>query len=166
MLKSQGRAESIENLISFDAIDGDVLEDARQAGLNLIHINDVVQAGRQCRDSINFVEPTPSSTALFCYTSGTTGDPKAAKLSHENLIAVVTGAMFSGFRVDHNDVMISYLPLAHSFEQVLFIASIVYGARIGYYAGDVLKLTDDCQALKPTLFPSVPRIYNRIYDKI
>lgn len=74
--------------------------------------------------------------------------------------------MFSGFRVDHNDIMISYLPLAHSFEQVLFIAAIVYGAKIGYFGGDVLKLTDDCQVLKPTLFPSVPRIYNRIYDKI
>lgn len=62
--------------------------------------------------------------------------------------------------------MISYLPLAHSFEQLLFVASLSYGTQIGYFGGDVLKLTDDCQVLKPTLFPSVPRIYNRIYDKI
>ncbi len=42
----------------------------------------------------------------------------------------------------------------------------VCGSKIGFYGGDVNKITDDCQVLKPTLFPSVPRIYNRIYDKI
>ena len=62
--------------------------------------------------------------------------------------------------------MISYLPLAHSFEQILLTTSFVCGTKIGYFGGDVLKLTDDCQALKPTMFPSVPRIFNRIYDKM
>jgi len=56
--------------------------------------------------------------------------------------------------------------LAHSFEKVLFTLCLVNGVRIGYYAGDVNKLTDDCQVLKPTLFPSVPRLFNRIFDKI
>ena len=37
---------------------------------------------------------------------------------------------------------------------------------IGFYQGDPLKITDDCQALKPVVFPSVPRLYNRIYGKI
>jgi len=62
--------------------------------------------------------------------------------------------------------MISYLPMAHSFEQVLFILCMSNGVRIGFFGGDVLKLTDDCAVLKPTLFPSVPRLFNRIYDKI
>jgi len=166
MLKSQGRADSIQNLISFDEIEDDVHSDAEQAGIKLYHIRDVIEAGRANKESITFTEPTADTTALFCYTSGTTGDPKAAKISHENLVAVVTGAQYGGFNIDHNDVMISYLPLAHSFEQLLFVASIAYGSKIGYYSGDVLKLTDDCQVLKPTLFPSVPRIYTRIYDKI
>jgi len=38
--------------------------------------------------------------------------------------------------------------------------------RIGYYQGDPLKLTEDCAMLKPSFFPSVPRLFNRIYDKI
>ena len=126
----------------------------------------MIAAGREILSEIQFLEPTPETVALFCYTSGTTSDPKAAKLTHGNLIATVAGAKEQGFNIDHTDCMISYLPLAHSFEQVLFNASIVYGTRIGYFAGDVHKLTDDCQVLKPTLFPSVPRIYNRIYDKI
>ena len=116
--------------------------------------------------TVYYEEPTPDTTALFCYTSGTTGDPKAAKITHANLMAVVTGAQYGGFEVSHNDIMISYLPLAHSFEQLLFVASITYGSKVGYFAGDVQKLTEDCMELKPTLFPSVPRIYNRIYDKI
>lgn len=166
MLKSQGRADSIQNLVCFDAFDSDVQQDAQMAGLVLYHINDVIEAGRQNLDSVSMVEPTPDTTALFCYTSGTTGDPKAAKLSHRNLIAAATGSKYGAFNIDHNDIYISYLPLAHSFEQVLFCCALVCAAKVGYFGGDVLKLTDDCQVLKPTLFPSVPRIYNRIYDKI
>jgi len=41
--------------------------------------------------------------------------------------------------------------------------SMIVGCRIGYYSGDPARLTDDCQKVKPTLFPSVPRLYNRIY---
>lgn len=103
-------------MICFDTFDEDTLEKAQQAGLNLFTIGEVIEAGRKNKDSITFTEPTPETTALFCYTSGTTGDPKAAKLSHENLIATATGARYGGFDIDHNDIMISYLPLAHSFE--------------------------------------------------
>lgn len=103
---------------------------------------------------------------MFCYTSGTTGDPKAAKITHRNIISVCTSANYAGVAFYNYDIMISYLPLAHSFEKVLYGLCLVKGVRIGYYSGDVLKLTDDCQVLKPTLFPSVPRLYNRIYDKI
>lgn len=115
MLKSQGRAESVKNLISFDAFDPEVLRDGKAAGLNLYHIREVIEAGRANRD-FKFTEPTADTTALFCYTSGTTGDPKAAKLSHGNLIAAVTAAQHSGFDITPDDRMISYLPLAHSFE--------------------------------------------------
>ena len=65
------------------------------------------------------------------------------------------------------DCYISYLPAAHSFEQGLFGCSMIYGMSCGFYSGDPLKLvSDDLPALKPTLFPSVPRLYNRIYGKI
>jgi len=68
--------------------------------------------------------------------------------------------------LSNEDVYISYLPYTHSFEQVLFAGTLITGMRVGYYQGDPLKLTDDCAQLQPTLFPSVPRLYNRIYDKI
>ncbi len=70
--------------------------------------------------TLSFNEPTPESCYMFCYTSGTTGDPKAAMLSHRNYINASGPTREMIDHVDENDVMISYLPMAHSFEQFLF----------------------------------------------
>ena len=64
------------------------------------------------------------------------------------------------------DVHISYLLLAHVFETVVIILCLYVSAAVGFYQGDTLKLLDDLQALRPTVFVSVPRLYNRFYDKI
>lgn len=103
---------------------------------------------------------------MFCYTSGTTGDPKAAMLTHGNLLASSSAAMQEGISFDEHNTHISYLPLAHSFEKCLWAVGLSNGARVGFYSGDPLKLIDDMQVLKPTIFISVPRLFNRIYDKI
>ncbi len=55
---------------------------------------------------------------------------------------------------------------AQSFERVVMSVIFSVGAAAGFYGGDVLRLVDDLQALRPTLFASVPRLFNRIYDKI
>ena len=61
---------------------------------------------------------------------------------------------------------ISYLPLAHMMERVVQAELMLNGARIGFFRGDVKTLLNDIQELKPTLFVSVPRLLNRIYDKV
>ena len=66
----------------------------------------------------------------------------------------------------NEDILISYLPQAHGFNQVLTLCMIAHGARIAYLSGSVLQLLDDVKVLRPTLFPIVPRLMNRIYDKI
>ncbi|KAJ4771911.1 Long-chain acyl-CoA synthetase 1 [Rhynchospora pubera] len=112
-----------------------------------------------------FRPPKPDDIATICYTSGTTGTPKGVVLTHSSLIANVAGSSFS---VDFgpSDVYISYLPLAHIYERVNQIGLVHYGVAVGFYQGDNLKLIDDLAVLRPTLFASVPRLYNRIYAGI
>jgi len=71
-----------------------------------------------------------------------------------------------GLAVGRKDSYISYLPAAHSFEQGLVGCACQYGMKIGFFGGNVLKLTEDCGILQPTFFPSVPRLYNKIYGRL
>jgi long-chain acyl-CoA synthetase len=106
---------------------------------------------------------------MFSYTSGTTGTPKGVKLTHKMLASSggATNLRTGKYGLGENDCYISYLPSAHSFEQVLFATACLTGCRIGFFGGDVLKLvSEDLPTLKPTVFPSVPRLYNKIYGVI
>lgn len=116
-------------------------------------------------------EVTPEDCCTFSYTSGTTGDPKGVKLTHGMLVqcsAAVNGRLENtNQQLSERDTYISYLPAAHSFEQALFACVCVYGMKAGFYSGDPIKLLkEDLPALKPTFFPSVPRIFNRVYGII
>ncbi|KAM3312230.1 hypothetical protein ACQJBY_032295 [Aegilops geniculata] len=112
-----------------------------------------------------FRPPKPEDVATICYTSGTTGTPKGAVLSHANFIANVAGQDL-GVKFYPSDVYISYLPLAHIYERTNQIWLVHRGAAVGFYQGDNLKLMDDLNTLKPTVFASVPRLYNKIYAAI
>jgi long-chain acyl-CoA synthetase len=103
---------------------------------------------------------------MFCYTSGTTGDPKGVMLTHNSFVSCLHFADWYNIDLNENDVTISYLPYGHTFEQCIFMLSIFRGFGHGYYSGDPLKLLDDIQMLKPTMFCTVPRILNRVYNKI
>ncbi|KAG6750499.1 hypothetical protein POTOM_044995 [Populus tomentosa] len=112
-----------------------------------------------------FIPPKPEDVATICYTSGTTGTPKGVVLTHKNLISSVAGFCMA-IKFNPADIYISYLPLAHIYERSNQILSVYYGVAVGFYQGDNLKLLDDLSALRPTVFCSVPRLYNRIYDGI
>lgn len=62
--------------------------------------------------------------------------------------------------------MISFLPLAHMLERSCENAVYYSGGAVGFYSGDIKELTNDLKALKPTVMPAVPRLLNRVYDKI
>lgn len=61
--------------------------------------------------------------------------------------------------------MLSYLPLAHIMDRVAEETWLMYGASIGYWQGDINKLLDDINALKPTVFFGVPRVFDRVYQR-
>lgn len=112
-----------------------------------------------------FSAPKPDDIATICYTSGTTGTPKGVVLTHGNLIASVAGATF-GVQLDSSDLYISYLPLAHIYERANQVLIVYYGGAAGFYQGDHLKLLEDMAVLRPTIFCSVPRLYNKLYAGI
>lgn len=80
---------------------------------------------------------------MLCYTSGTTGDPKAVELSHKNILSASTASMIDQKDVDENSSYISYLPLAHSLEQCMLCMGLTTGSQYGFYSGDPLKIIDD-----------------------
>jgi len=163
--------QKIRNLIVFDdAIAPEDKSLAKQANLTLYTMEEVIFRGREAKKAgtTSTVEPKPEDVYMLSYTSGTTGDPKGVKLTHKmmmNGVYAMQGPLAAA-PLNEEDCYISYLPAAHAFEQALFASSLVYGVRCGFFAGNVLKLTEDVAVLKPTLFPSVPRLYNRIYGKL
>ena len=86
-------------------------------------------------------------------------------LTHRNFVAAVSASHVSS-QIYTNDVVISYLPLAHIFGRIIEAASYLNGSQIGYYGGVMDNLVDDIQTLQPTIFVTVPRLLNRIYAKI
>ncbi|CAI0551283.1 unnamed protein product [Linum tenue] len=133
------------------------------SGVKLISYLKLIGEGRSSLQP--FIPPKPEDVATICYTSGTTGTPKGVVLTHGNLIASVAGSSLS-IKFNCSDIYISYLPLAHIYERTNQISAVYYGVAVGFYQGDSLKLMDDLAALRPTIFCSVPRLYNRIYDGI
>nr|BAX25027.1 putative ACS1 [Oryza officinalis] len=81
---------------------------------------------------------------------------------HFDLPDCVTRSIGEPF--DHDDVYMSYLPLAHIFDRIFEEVFISHGSKIGFWRGDVKLLVDDIAALKPTVFCAVPRVLDRIYS--
>lgn len=146
------------------AISAELKTECESKGLTVHTFEEVEASGVKEPQEVN--PPTADTVCTFCYTSGTTGDPKGAMLTHKNMIADLYGAQISNIRFYPHDVHLSYLPLAHVFERIVLASALYSGAQVGYYQGNTLKLLEDLSALRPTVFPSVPRLLNKIYDKI
>lgn len=159
-----GKAKFLKNLVILDEkmITASDLQDLE--GVNWFRFSQVIEEG--LKNLRPYPKITPENIACFSYTSGTTGTPKGAMISHKNLVSLISGAEAKLTYLTADSVYISYLPLAHIFEKVVFLHLTYLGGKIGMFGGDVLKIKEDLAILKPTIFVSVPRLFNKFYDTI
>uniref|UniRef100_A0A8C0FYG9 Arachidonate--CoA ligase n=1 Tax=Bubo bubo TaxID=30461 RepID=A0A8C0FYG9_BUBBB len=159
----------LSSIILMDPFEKELTERGRHCGVRIQTMQEVEvkEQHRFPASSYFWVLPTGSSFKItLCFFSG---NPKGAMLTHGNVVADFSGFLKvteSQWSPTCEDVHISYLPLAHMFERM--VQSVVYchGGRIGFFQGDIRLLSDDMKALRPTIFPVVPRLLNRMYDKI
>ncbi|CAG8797970.1 21319_t:CDS:2, partial [Cetraspora pellucida] len=111
------------------------------------------------------VPSQPDDLFAIIYTSGTTGLPKGVMLSHSNLLAALCSVYYENEEPPGSRI-ISYLPLAHIMGILIEGFAIRIGCSIGYFSGDQNRLLEDVQVLQPISFPSVPRIFNKLYISI
>jgi long-chain acyl-CoA synthetase len=100
------------------------------------------------------------------YTSGTTGPPKGCMISHRNYFVMASiGGGMKGTYILEDDVMLLYLPLAHNFGRLMLLT----GARTGYTIAlldDPLRVPEALLQVHPTVLPSVPRVYEKVYAAV
>ncbi|KAJ2656627.1 medium-chain fatty acid-CoA ligase faa2 [Coemansia sp. RSA 1200] len=115
--------------------------------------------------------PAPGDVATIVYTSGTSGTYKGVVLTHANMLATVAAA---AALIEHgemypfsaHDCSLGFLPLAHCLGRMVMHVALSFGGRTAFPRSDPSKLVEDLRALQPTVFVGVPRIFNRIQDRI
>ncbi|TNN62289.1 Long-chain-fatty-acid--CoA ligase 1 [Liparis tanakae] len=188
----EGNGRTVKTIVLMEPFDSELVTQGQEWGIDILSLKDFEALGQANLQKP--VPPQPEDLALICFTSGTTGDPKGAMLTHGNVISNTAAFMkmtegtlkptskdvqISFLPLAHmfervvevyctlsiNDIHVSYLPLAHMFERVVQGVILIHGARIGYFQGDIRLLMDDLKTLQPTVFPVVPRLLNRMFDK-
>ncbi|HLM26106.1 MAG TPA: AMP-dependent synthetase/ligase [Thermoleophilaceae bacterium] len=147
----------LEHIIVFEPGDADIgdaisLDDLRERG-----------RGRETDELEQRVQAVgPDDLAITIYTSGTTGPPKGCLLTHGNYRDVTSMTETMGV-LQEGEVAYLFLPLAHAFAKLIQYVTLDLGGCIAYWEKDPAKIIPNLTEVKPTYFPSVPRMFEKIY---
>ncbi|MBA2439247.1 MAG: long-chain fatty acid--CoA ligase [Thermoleophilaceae bacterium] len=106
---------------------------------------------------------TADDTCVTIYTSGTTGPPKGCLISHGNYRDVTNMTIARGVGGAEEEVVYLFLPLAHAFAKLVQFVTIDMGGAIAYWEKDPQKIVPNLMEVRPTYFPSVPRMFEKVY---
>ncbi len=146
----------VKNIFCFDKFEGGQ------------HWGEIVEQGKKNPNTTKVEEIKasiqPNDLATILYTSGTTGNPKGVMLSHNNIVSQLK-AVKRLMPVDHRHKALSFLPLNHVYERMLTYNYFACGTSI-YYAESLDTISANLQEVKPHIFTTVPRLLEKVYDRI
>jgi long-chain acyl-CoA synthetase len=148
------RVPKLEHVVRMDGTGG-----------NAISMDELIRAGSGHSDADweqRWQSVGPDDICTIIYTSGTTGPPKGCVISHGNYRSMITMALDESV-LERDSTTFLFLPLAHSFALLIQFLSFDLGGNIAYWERDPLKIIPNLTEVKPDYFPSVPRIFEKIY---
>jgi long-chain acyl-CoA synthetase len=153
----EGQCPALDHVIVMDP-EGADLGDA-------LSLDDLRERGRGRDESeweARYSAVSPDDNCLYIYTSGTTGPPKGCVLTHANYRAI-TDAVVVDTVLEEGDTSYLFLPLAHAFAILIQFATFDLGAVLAYWSRDPKMIIADITQVNPSFFPSVPRMFEKIY---
>jgi long-chain acyl-CoA synthetase len=149
------KTKSVQDIFTFDKING------------AKHWSEILSCADHSLDNkLKNIEDgiEPSTVATIIYTSGTTGIPKGVMLNHENIVSNIL-SLIEIMPMNYKHRMISFLPICHIFERTSVYFYFTLGAAV-YYAENIDKIVENFQEVKPNYFTTVPRLLEKVYERI
>lgn len=155
IVKAQPEVASLKHIYTFQEIKG--------AQLYKELIKTVTDEGRgQLKEIQDTVRPMDLATII--YTSGTTGRPKGVMLSHNNIVSNLHSSQ-ERLPVGKEHTALSFLPMSHIFERMINYLYFLQGISV-YYAESIEKIGDNLKEVRPHVFTAVPRLLEKVFDKV
>ena len=151
----RGNVTSLTHLFSFDKLDS-------VPHWSFIEEQKTHTEEDQVQERMKMVKNEDLVTII--YTSGTTGNPKGVMLSHQNLLSNVSSCI-EPIPADNNSRVLTFLPICHVYERMLHYLYMYLGCSI-YFAESMDTIGDNIKEVKPDLFSAVPRLIEKVFDKI